>query len=278
MPAQTIAYALPYVNWITLVALAGGGFAFVALAGARTDATRGYLGFTAFLAALLALLALLADASLAPPQAGMVIVAAPPPIDGLRRFALAAFAVIALGYVIAVFRNGSRAPWAAAGLGAMGVALAAAAFGWSTDGAFGVPFLLQLVFLSIAAGGALAALILGHWYLVTPRISTQPLVLLTRVLAVVVALQLALFVVWALFGGGPGQADFESINGGPALFGWLRLIVSLIFPLALALMAWRTALTRSMESATGLLYIAMAAIAAGTIGAAALYVTQGILV
>ena len=164
------------------------------------------------------------------------------------------------------------------GFAALGVALAAAAFGWSADKADGVPFLLQLVCLSAAAGGALAALVLGHWYLVTPRLSIQPLVLLTRVLAAVVAFQLALFAIWALFGGGPGQAPFESLTGSAALYGWLRLVVSLVFPLVLAVMAWRTSLTRSMESATGLLYIAIAAIAAGTIGAAALYVTQGVLV
>jgi hypothetical protein len=43
-------------------------------------------------------------------------------------------------------------------------------------------------------------------------------------------------------------------------------------------MALRTAQTRSMESATGLLYINLAAVLAGTIGAAALYVSSGLLV
>jgi hypothetical protein len=278
VPVETIAHALPYVNWILLVALAGGCFGFAALAGERTDATKGYLRFTAFAAAGLAGLVLLSDLSLPAPIPGMVIVAAPPPLDAVRRIALGLFAIIALGYVVAVGRGSRRAPWAVAGLAVLGVALAAAAFGWSAERENGVPFLLQLICLSAAAGGALAALVLGHWYLVTPRISTQPLVLLTRVLAGVVALQLALFTIWALFGGGPGQAPFDSLTGSSALYGWLRLVVSLIFPLVLAIMAWRTTLTRSMESATGLLYIAIAAIAAGTIGAAALYVTQGVLV
>ena len=58
----------------------------------------------------------------------------------------------------------------------------------------------------------------------------------------------------------------------------MRLIVTLAFPLVLVFMALRTAQTRSMESATGLLYINLAAVAAGTIGAAALYVTAGLLV
>ena len=278
MPVETIAHALPYVNWILLVALAGGCFAFAVLAGERTDATRGYLRFTAFAASGLALLVLLSDLSLPAPVPGMVIVAAPPPFDTVRRLALAAFAASAVVHVLVVGRGGRRAPWAVAGLAALGVALAAAAFGWSADQADGVPLLVQLVCLSAAAGGALAALVLGHWYLVTPRISITPLVLLTRVLAGVVLLQLALFTIWALFGGGPGQGPFDSLTGSSALYGWLRLVVSLIFPLVLAIMAWRTSLTRSMESATGLLYIAIAAIAAGTIGAAALYVTQGVLV
>jgi hypothetical protein len=97
-------------------------------------------------------------------------------------------------------------------------------------------------------------------------------------LAVVMFVQLSLFLVWALFGGGPGQVAFESVTGSAAVLGWLRLAITLVFPLVLAVMAWRTAQTRSMESATGLLYIAVAAIAAGTIGAATLYVTQGLLV
>jgi hypothetical protein len=278
MPAQTVIHALPYVNWITLVALAGGCFAFVALAGQRTDATRGYLAFSAVCAALLAGLTLAADLSLPAPQAGMAIVSAAPPVDLARRLALGLFALIALGYAVAVRRGRRRGRWALAGLAALALTLGLAAAGWTAKAPDSVPFLLQLVLLSAAAGGALAALVLGHWYLVTPRISIQPLVLLTRVLAGVVGLQLALFGVWALFGGGPGQAAFTALVGPSALYGWLRLVVSLLFPLVLALMAWRTALTRSMESATGLLYIAIAAIAAGTIGAAALYVTDGVLV
>jgi hypothetical protein len=58
----------------------------------------------------------------------------------------------------------------------------------------------------------------------------------------------------------------------------LRLVVSLLFAVILSYMAIRTAETRSMESATGLLYIDLAAILAGTIGAAALYLSAGLLV
>jgi hypothetical protein len=136
---------------------------------------------------------------------------------------------------------------------------------------------VQLVVLSLATGGSLAAVILGHWYLVTPKISEKPLILQSRMLMAVVALQVALFIVWTTLGGGPGQDAFDAFTGGNLLLVVLRLVVTLLFPLVLCWMAWRTALTRSMESATGLLYINLAAVMAGTIGAAALYVSSGLL-
>jgi hypothetical protein len=278
VPAQAVAQALPFVNWITLVALAGGTFGFVAVAGQFTDATRGYLGFTAVCASLLALLSVVTDLALPQPALSLAITSAPPDLSTLRRAALVVFAILGVIYAVAIARGWRRSPIALAGLAAFGVAAAVAALGWAKASVDAVPLLVQLGALSAATGGGLAALVLGHWYLVTPKISTRPLVVMSLALAIVMFVQLSLFAVWALFGGGPGQVAFESLTGSAALYGWLRLVITLVFPLVLAVMAWRTAQTRSMESATGLLYIAVAAIAAGTIGAATLYVTQGILV
>ena len=56
------------------------------------------------------------------------------------------------------------------------------------------------------------------------------------------------------------------------------LIVGLIFPLIICWASVQTARTRSMESATGLLYINVGSIAAGTILAAGLYFGAGLLV
>jgi hypothetical protein len=140
-----------------------------------------------------------------------------------------------------------------------------------------VPLFVQLVVLSLATGGSLAAVILGHWYLVTPKISDKPLVLQAKLLIGVIGLQVLLFIVWTTLGGGPGQGPFDAFTSGNLLLVVLRLLVTLLFPLVLCWMAWRTALTRSMESATGLLYINLAAVMAGTIGAAALYVSSGLL-
>jgi hypothetical protein len=276
VPAQSAAGSLAYINWTLLVTLAVGCFAVVAAGRLLTDATRGYLGFTSALAGLLGLLALLSDLSL-PAPAGLAIVAAPE-LDGLRRAALGLFTAVALAYVVVVGRGGRAAPLAAAGLAAGSAALLLAAIGWSGGLVGGLPAALHLLVLAAATGGVTAAMILGHWYLVTPRLSERPLVLVARLLTLVVALQLLLFVLWAALGVGTGGRPFEALATGAALFVWLRLGIGLLFPLAVSWMAVRTARTRSMESATGLLYLDTAAIVAGTIVAAGLYVGSGLLV
>jgi hypothetical protein len=264
-------HSLPYVAWVLLVTLAFGSFAFVVMTRRLTDATRGYLGFTAFCAGLLALLALFTDWGLTAPtdlviQAGQA--------SSLRQIGLGAFVIGAFMYPLGFGRG-----WVSVGLAGAGAALtlAAAAFGWAPTTVDAVPLFVQLVMLSLVTGGSLAAIVLGHWYLVTPKISDRPLVLQTRLLLGLVGLQVLLFIVWTTLGGGPGQAAFDAFGGGNLLLVVLRLIVTLLFPLVLCWMAWRTALTRSMESATGLLYINLAAVMAGTIGAAALYLSSGLL-
>jgi hypothetical protein len=88
-----------------------------------------------------------------------------------------------------------------------------------------------------------------------------------------------LFWAWIATGAGPADTPpFSSLTGPWALFVWLRLIIGLIFPLVVCWASVQTARTRSMESATGLLYINVGSIAAGTILAAGLYFGAGLLV
>jgi hypothetical protein len=277
VPIATIAQALPYVNWIVLVSLGIGAFAFVAIARELTDATRGFLGFTAFSGALLAALALASDFAL-PATSELAITDAPTELNGVRQAALAAFVILAVAYVFVLRRGRRTLPVAVLALSAAALALIAAAVGWAPTAVDSIPLIVQLGVLAAATGGSMAALVLGHWYLVTPRLSERPLILLTRIQAVIIGVQLTLFVVWTTIEGGPGQEPFRSFTTGPVVFVWLRLLVGLLFPLVLAWMSLRTAMTRSMESATGLLYLALAAVVSGTIAAAALYVGSGLLV
>ena len=278
MPAQRIAENLAFINWTVLTSLAVGAFAAVGFARERTDATRGFLGFTGACAVVFGLLALASDWALPPSLAGSPI-AANPAWDVPRRVALAAFCALATAYVIAIARRRRALPIAVGGVGAAALVLGFGALGWGGGILGAVPLLVQLVALSAATGGVFAAMILGHWYLVTPRLSERPLILLSRLLTAVIGVQVALFVVWVALGAGPGGAAAFGVLVGPwALFVWLRLIVGLLFPLIVSWAATQTARSRSMESATGLLYINVGSIAAGTILAAGLYFGGGLLV
>jgi hypothetical protein len=282
VPAERIAENLAFINWTVLTSLAVGAFAAVALARARTDATRGFLAFTAACAVAFAALALASDTALPGTFAGSPL-AADPAWDVPRRVALAAFTVLAAVYVVAIARRRAARPIGVAGLAAAALVLVCAALGWGGGAVGAVALLVQLGVLSAATGGVFAAMILGHWYLVTPRLSERPLILFSRLLTAVIAVQLVLFVLWVATGAGPGAglgaaAPFGVLAGPWALFVWLRLIVGLLFPLIVSWAATQTARSRSMESATGLLYINVGSIAAGTILAAGLYFGAGLLV
>jgi len=277
MNVPPLVLTLPFVAWTLLATLAFGGFAFVVMTRQLSDTTAGYVRFVSATSAVLALLALGVTGGLVGSDA-LVIKPEAASDTGLITLVLVIFVVVVFAYAVAL---GNRR--AASILGAIGIAtglvvLARAALAWAPTQADAVPLLVQLAVLSFVTGGSMAAIVLGHWYLVTPKISERPLILQCRLLLGGLILQALLFVTWTTLGGGPGQAAFSAFTSGPVLLVVLRLCVTIAFPIVLTWMAWRTALTRSMESATGLLYINFAAVLAGTIGAAALYVSNGVLV
>jgi hypothetical protein len=279
VPATQIAQNLAFINWTVLTGLALGSYAAVVLLRRRTSATRGYLGFTTAFAIAFGLLAWLSDGAL-PATLGDSPVAVDPAWDGPRSVGLAAFCVLATGGLIA--RRASprvAAPVEWVALASGGAALLFGALAWGNGSLGVVALLIQLIVVSAASGGVFAAMILGHWYLVTPKLPEAPLILLARSLLAVVVLQVVLFGIWIGFGAGPaGGAPFTALVGPWALFVWLRLIVGLVFPLIVSWAAVQTARSRSMESATGLLYIDVGSIAAGTILSAGLYFGAGMLV
>ncbi|HET9853299.1 MAG TPA: hypothetical protein VFP56_12465 [Candidatus Limnocylindrales bacterium] len=278
MPAERIAESLAFINWTVLTTLAVGAFGAVVAGRFLTAATKGYLAFTAFSAAAFGLLAFLTDGGL-PALSPELAVRADPAWELPRRLALAALPVIAVLYGVLLARGQRATPVAAAGLTAAALALVAGAFSWGGGLLESGLLAIELATLSIALGGVWASMILGHWYLVTPKLPEAPLVRFSRWLLLGLAVQLGLFVVWIGLGAGPaGAPAFAALVGPWALFVWLRLLVGLVFPLIVSWAAIQTARTRSMESATGLLYINVGTIAAGTILAAGLYFGAGLLV
>jgi hypothetical protein len=278
VPAERIAENLAFINWTVLTGVAVGAYAAVVFARLRTEATRGFLGFTAACAVAIGLLALLSDTAL-PASPGGAAIVADPAWDLPRRLALVAFCLLAAAGVVSLARGHRSASLGVAGVVAGAAVLVFGAMGWGGGLPNAVPLLVQLTALAAASGGVFAAMILGHWYLVTPRLNERPLILMARALTAVLAFQVALFVVWVTTGAGPaGEAPFAVLVGPWALFVWLRLLVGLVFPLIVSWAAVQTARSRSMESATGLLYINVGSIAAGTILAAGLYFGAGLLV
>jgi hypothetical protein len=280
VPSTQIAQNLAFVNWTVLTGLAIGSYGAVVLLRRRTAATSGFLGFTAGSALVFGLLAWLSDGAL-PATLVDSPVTDDPAWAAPRATALLLFCgLVALALIVRRLRPAAGAWVELAALLAGTSALVFASLSWGGDTTLGVATLLiQLVVVTASAGGVFAAMILGHWYLVTPKLPEAPLIVLSRALLAVVGVQIVLFWMWIATGAGPADVSpFASLTGPWALFVWLRLIVGLVFPLVVSWAAVQTARTRSMESATGLQYINVGSILAGTILAAGLYFGAGLLV
>ena len=218
VPAQQIASNLAYINWTVLTGLAVGAYAIALLARWRTSATPGFVRFTTICALLFGVLAWFSDGSL-PATLGDSPVVANPAFDAPRRAALAAFVLIG---AMDLFVLRSRPVGRYAGLAALAAGLLVLVFGalsWGSGSTVGLLF--QLAFLAASIGGVFAAMILGHWYLVTPKLPEAPLVLVSRLLLGVLAVQVGLFAFWTATGAGP--ADVAPFAALERIVGVLRL-------------------------------------------------------
>jgi hypothetical protein len=140
---------------------------------------------------------------------------------------------------------------------------------------FGLGTPLAVLAGALALGSALAGLSLGHWYLVSPTLSVQPLIRLTFLCLGAIVAQLVLLPILLVLLPGPRTAVQSLFGEYLALIG-VRIVFGLLVPLGATLMTWRTARIRSLDSATGLLYIVAALVLAGEIAARTLYFLTGV--
>ena len=268
--------ALPYTTFLLLLEFAAGCQAVLLLAALRGDVAKGFLKMSAILVPLAGLPALWIAASF-----GGVAEVADYPLDQdwllPARVMLAAFGLLSIVYNWLIWRERLDAArpwgWATTAAGVAAIAVAAAYVQRPTWGY--APTLVSLLAGAASLGAVSLAMTLGHWYLVTPRLPEQPLNRLTLVLLGALAVQTALVAVNLALPARYVPTAVENPDIGLAqnpIF-WLRLGVGLIFPLALAFMAWQSSIIRSMMSATGLLYIAMGGVLAGEVLARALLFT-----
>lgn len=135
---------------------------------------------------------------------------------------------------------------------------------------------------ALLLGWSLITMLLGHWYLVAPKLTFRHLTVFCRVLLAVVGLRL-LAVAMSLAAASrvnelvePHPLRLLAGFEGQGIFFWFRLLWGLAIPLALAAMALHCARQRSNQSATGILYVLVVGAFIGEITAYYLCVTTGV--
>ncbi len=253
--------ALPFVNWIFWTALGAGTLLVVGIAEVTGGTTRGYRLLMAWLVLACAVVLVVSDVNL-PPDA-----AASATVDVRRPLALL-FALAALVYVIASHAGWPRRWVPIAGAVAGLAALVALALGGGTR-APGL-FAVQLVVAAIALGAVNAAMLLGHWYLVTPRLSPAPLRRMMWIHGGALGVQAAAFGLALLVVGS------EPVRNDIAWLTWLRLGVGTLLPIGITVLAWLASRAASLQASTGLLYIGLALVMAGSIAGASISYLTGV--
>lgn len=251
--------AILFVNWIFWAALSAGTLLVVGITERLGGTTRGYRLFMAWLLVVFA--AILVASELALPSSAQASATA-----DLRRPLTLAFAAGSAAYLVA-----SLAKWPRSGLaiGSGIVGLAALVVLAAAGGTESVPlFAGQLVLAALALGAVNAGMLLGHWYLVTPRLSPTPLRRMMWLLIGTLTVQGAAFAV-ALIAIGT-----DALDGGLGILTWLRLVVGIVLPIVATVLAMLASRAASLQASTGLLYIGLALVMAGSIaGASITYLT-----
>lgn len=253
--------ALPFVNWIFWAALSAGTLLIVGIIEVTGGTTRGYRLFMAWLLVVFAAILVASDLALPlGPEAAAT--------TELRRPLSIAFAAGSVAYLVASIARWPRA-WLAIGSGAVGlVALVVLAL---AGGSRSAPlFASQLVLAALALGAVNAGMLLGHWYLVTPKLSPAPLRRMMWILVATLVLQAVAFgVALVLVGTDP-------IDGSLAWLTWLRLAVGILLPIVATVLAILASSAASLQASTGLLYIGLALIMAGSIAGASITYLTGV--
>lgn len=257
--------ALPYTLLIIFVEFTIGGLWVLWLADVRGRAAPSFIKFGAGLVFVTAALTFWIAAKISVPDdvAGYPL---NPSYMGPARIALALVFGLSLPFALLTLREARKPGLAAGGLasaaGLASIILLAQVFALPTWGYVGT--LLSMVIGALVVGAVSMGMILGHWYLVTPRLPEQPLREMTFLLLLVLGFQ-ALLIIPSLVLPRDVVANSldTSITGNP--FFWMRVAGGLAFPFVLSYMAFDSSGARAMQSATGLLYIAMALVLSGEV-------------
>jgi hypothetical protein len=257
--------ALPYTLLILAVELAAGSLWVLWAAHIRGTSTDSFIKFCAGMVVVMSAIAFLVAATI-----GIGEETDGYPLDPdympAARAALLLLLLLSLPYTYFTMR-GPRVPallfgGAASLAGFLALAFIAQVFAIPT---FGYPLtVLSLVVGAVVLGGVTLGMTLGHWYLVTPRLPEQPLREMIFWLMVAMGVQAALITLALVL----PRDEIANAVDTPILqnpFFWMRVGGGLLFPMLLVWMAYDSSGVRAMQSATGLLYIAMALVLCGEV-------------
>jgi len=262
---------LPLVLAIVLVELATGGAFLVWLLDRRGVAPGGFLRLTAGVDAVCAAAAVGLIPTIIPRELQTQMGLDAGPLSSFGQ-ALVVFLVLAVIQFVLTFvpvKDLRSVVGAIAVL--VGVAtLEIAAIARPTQSPFDIFALAALPLGALALGGSDAAMLLGHWYLVTPKLSPAPLQ--SAALLVVGAVALQLGIVAVSFARGDLSGATSEIGLTVAI--GIRIGVGLLMTLGVALGGWWTA-RMNTQSSTGLLYVGLGTALAGEISARVLFFLTG---
>lgn len=139
----------------------------------------------------------------------------------------------------------------------------------NASGVAAVIYVVGRLTLTTAMGSILLAMLLAHWYLIQP---TMPVAPLNRVLVLFIGTEIVqllhvgtiVALHWQEWSEAPGGI-MRAFVLGDALFVAVRLFLGVLAPLGLGWMTWKTVQLRSFQSATGILYAAIAFVLFGEV-------------
>jgi len=253
--------ALPFVNWIFWATLTSGSLLVVGGTELLGGTTRGYRLFMAGLLAVCAGILLLSEVNLSPGTVTDVTA-------GPRRELVWVVAALTAAYLVASIvrlpRSGLAIAAGSAGIFSLAVLAAA-------GGTLSAPlFAAQLILVALALGAVNAAMLLGHWYLVTPKLSPTPLRRMMWLLLASLAVQALLFAVAVI------TVSSGPLGGPIGWLTWLRLVAGILLPIGITILAMLATRAASLQASTGLLYIGLALVMAGSIAGASLAYLTGV--
>jgi len=239
---------LPFTFYFVLVELLLGTALAVLLVEPQLEVGPGFLQFMGISVLVAVLIALWTASNL---QGGALM----RPLYG----ALAAAAL----YTVFAYRP-HRLARVAAGAALAGTSALALADGLAALGPLGDAPTVTASFAaaSLALGASMTGMLLGHWYLVAPMLSSRPLLRLTGLFLVALVAQAA--ILFWLLGGTDVLARF-------GIMVWMRAAFGIVFPLVMAAFVWYSCRIRAMRTATGILYLAVGCVVMGDITAKVLY-------